>query len=85
MEEKELVLKYTSGGEDNKWEEVENEEENIDFFVRDLWECPEDAVLGGDLFCADDYVSTLEKGMELARKGYTKIVFDDSDENEGEE
>lgn len=85
MREKELVLKYTSGGEEYQWEEIENEEEGIDFYVSDLDECPEDAVLGRDLFCADDYVRALEKGMELARKGYTKIVFDDSDKDEGEE
>lgn len=31
------------------------------FYVSDLDECPEDAVLGRALFCADDYVSVLEK------------------------
>lgn len=33
----------------------------------------------------DDYKNALGKGMKPIKKGYTRIVFDDSDEDEGKE
>lgn len=43
------------------------------FDVYDLSECPEDAIIGRDLFDGDDYIRTLQLGMELAKQGYTDI------------
>lgn len=83
--EKVLVLKLIDRYED--WndfhsQEVENKEEDINFYVSDLSECPEDACIGRDLFDADDYIAVLEKGMELAKKGYTKIDVEEIKEDE---
>lgn len=83
--EKVLVLKLIDRYED--WndfhsQELENKEENINFSVSDLSDCPEDACIGRDLFDADDYISVLEKGMELAKKGYTKINVEEIKEDE---
>ena len=43
------------------------------FHVCDLWDCSEDAIIGRDLFDAQDFIHTIEFGMGLARKGYTGI------------
>lgn len=47
-------------------------EENIRFFVYNPE--PEDAIIGRDLFDAHDYVAALNLGIELAKKGYDKVV-----------
>lgn len=47
----------------------------IDFDVYDLSECPEDAIIGRDLFDAKDYIKALKKGIELAQMGYTDIEY----------
>lgn len=43
------------------------------FQVGDLCECPEDAIIGRDLFTADDFIDAVRFGMDLAKKGYTDI------------
>ena len=43
------------------------------FSVYNLSECPEDAIIGRDLFTADDYVKAVEYGMKLAKEGYTGV------------
>lgn len=43
------------------------------FDVWDLTECPEDAIIGRDLFDVDDYVGALNKGIELAKAGYDRV------------
>ena len=63
------------------YQEISNNEENISYYVRNLNECPEDAIIGRDLFDVDDYVKALKLGIELAKKGYTDIKIK---ENEGE-
>ena len=55
------------------------------FRVSDLCECPEDAIIGRDLFTAYDFVEAVKFGMALARKGYTeleltKIIEEDYDD-----
>lgn len=47
----------------------------IDFNVYNLSECPEDAIIGRDLFDAEDYIEALKKGIELAQMGYTNIEY----------
>lgn len=44
-----------------------------EFFVQDLWDCPEDACIGRDLFNAPDFLEAIRFGMDLARKGYDDI------------
>lgn len=46
------------------------------FRVANLCECPEDAIIGRDLFDAGDYISAIEYGMELARQGYSQIEIE---------
>lgn len=54
-------------------QEISNEDQNIHFAVCNLSECPEDAIIGRDLFDADAYIRSLNKGIELAEKGFTKV------------
>ena len=46
------------------------------FSVCNLNECPEDAVIGRDLFDEQDFINAVKLGMKLAQEGYTdcKIV-----------
>jgi hypothetical protein len=52
-----------------------NEENDISiyFSVSNLSECPEDAIIGRDLFDASDYVQTLRQGIKLAKLGYDDV------------
>lgn len=43
------------------------------FLVNDLCECPEDAIIGRDLFDADDFIYAVRLGMDLRDKGYTDL------------
>lgn len=45
----------------------------INFRVHDLCECPEDAIIGRDLFSGYDFIKALELGIQLAQEGYTKL------------
>lgn len=47
---------------------------SIDFSAYNLNECPEDAIIGRDLFSAYDYIRALNKGIELAKMGYDQVV-----------
>lgn len=62
----------------------------INFYVHDLSECPEDAILGRDLFSGAEYLEAIELGMKLAQEGYTGIecncikeedYYDDDDDD----
>lgn len=64
------------------YQNVENPDEDIDnikvyFGVNNLNERPEDAIIGRDLFDANDYLQTLKTGMKLAKAGYDDIRFAD--------
>lgn len=76
-EEKELVLDVLYEEDEyvgERRQSISNDEQNIHFGVGNLDECPEDAIIGRDLFIADDYITALNKGIELAKKGYTKVI-----------
>lgn len=82
---KPLVLDYSESKDDYKdvrGQELYNEIEKIDFSVYNLADCPEDAIIGRDLFTADDYIDALCKGMELAKKGYTDIEINEIESEE---
>lgn len=82
---KPLVLDYSESKddyEDVRGQELYNEIEKINFSVYNLADCPEDAIIGRDLFTADDYIDALHKGMELARKGYTDIEINEIESEE---
>lgn len=50
------------------------------FSACDLDETPEDCTLYRDLFNADDYISAVEFGMQLAQEGYTEIEVEKVEE-----
>ncbi len=82
---KPLVLDYSESKddyEDVRGQELYNEIEKIDFSVYNLADCPEDAIIGRDLFTADNYIDALHKGMELAKKGYTDIEINEIESEE---
>ena len=73
---------YYTGSHDLQW--------NYDnfkgkFYVYNLSDCPEDAIIGRDLFDAYDFIHAVEFGINLARKGYTKIKLTEIKENEDED
>ena len=43
------------------------------FSVHDLCECPEDAIIGRDLFDVNDFIYAVRFGMDLRDKGYTDL------------
>ena len=60
---------------DVRGEEIEKNEENISFSVFNLDECPEDAIIGRNLFTTDDYIRAVNQEIELAKKGYTGVAY----------
>ena len=45
------------------------------FSVSNLNECPEDAIIGRDLFDAEDYIKAVRYGIMLAQQGYTDVEY----------
>lgn len=43
------------------------------FSAWNLNECPEDAVIGRDLFDEKDFIKAVRLGMELAKQGYDDV------------
>lgn len=75
---KELILNvyYEEGeyGEDDIIsEQIFDEKYDIFFGVDNLDDCPEDAIIGRSLFDVDGYIRALNKGIELAQKGYVNV------------
>lgn len=63
-------------------QEVSNIDEDGDdikfyFSVCNLDECPEDAIIGRDLFDATDYLQALRLGIKLAKAGYDDVRYAD--------
>lgn len=50
------------------------DEPQVRYFVYNLTDCPEDAIIGRDLVSAEEYLKILELGMALGRKGYDCVV-----------
>ena len=46
------------------------------FSCSNLDDCPEDAIIGRDLFDGYDYIKALKLGMKLAEEGYTEIELE---------
>lgn len=45
----------------------------MNFYVHDLSECPEDAIIGRDLFDGEDYIKAIKLGIQIASMGYTGV------------
>jgi len=77
---KEFVINVS---DNNNWErraqEVwgDYENEKIRFYAYDLSDCPEDAVIGRDLFDADDFIHAIQVGFDIAKQGYDAIVVNE--------
>lgn len=56
------------------YEQVSDEEQNL-FSVCNLNECPEDAIIGRDLFDANDYLTAVRYGIKLAKQGYDEVEY----------
>ena len=48
------------------------------YSVRNLTDCPEDAIILRDLVSAEDIVEFIELGMKLAAEGYTSVHITDN-------
>ena len=55
----------------------DNKDQNIHFYVYDLYDCPEDATIGRDLFSGEDFINAIELGFKIAKSGYDKIVVNE--------
>ena len=57
------------------------------FRVSDLWECPEDAIIGRALHDADDATNLIKIGLRYASEGYNdiKVIWEDCPEEDIEE
>ena len=66
-----VVNQKTDEYDDIYYESINND--MMAFSVSNLCECPEDAIIGRDLFDADDYIRAVRAGMRLAQEGYTDI------------
>lgn len=75
---KEFELKYSEHGDGYEvtGQEVwsDNPDEKVSFSVYNLCECPEDAIIGRDLFDATDFIRAVELGFRIAKRGYDNIV-----------
>lgn len=56
------------------YEQVSDESKSL-FSVCNLNECPEDAIIGRDLFDANDYIEAVRYGIELAKQGYDEVEY----------
>ena len=52
---------------------TDNPDEKVSFRVSNLCECPEDAIIGRDLFDAYDFIEAVKLGFRIAKRGYDKI------------
>ena len=54
------------------------------FRVSDLWECPEDAIIGRALHDADDATNLIKIGLRYASEGYNdiKVIWEDCPEED---
>lgn len=76
-DDKELKLRVsyrTDNYGDQIGQSISDKNNDLYFGVFNLSECPEDAIIGRDLFTADDYISALNKGIMLGQMGYNKVI-----------
>ena len=57
--------------------EVNEDGDHEIYYVYNLTDCPEDAIIDRSLFSAEEYVAAVEYGMSLGRQGYTstKVTY----------
>lgn len=52
------------------------DDNHVIFSCSNLDDCPEDAIIGRDLFDGYDYIKAIEFGMKLVQEGYTEIELE---------
>lgn len=57
---------------------LEDSAGNLLYNVRNLTDCPEDAIILRDLVSAERIVEFIELGMKLAAEGYTSVHITDN-------
>ena len=64
-----LDVKYNNNynTKNKRYQIINDKENNIHFSVCNLRECPEDAIIGRDLFDVDDYVKALRNRVNKKR------------------
>ena len=77
---KEYIIKFSDNHDydcrrQKAWSD--NEYEKVRFSVSDMTECPEDAIIGRDLFDANDFIRTLQLGFAIAKRGYDCITVEE--------
>ena len=50
-----------------------SKDRKMGYYVQNLTDCPEDAIIGRDLVSAEEIINYIKFGMKLAQEGYTKI------------
>lgn len=75
------ILDYNDKYEGCNRQEVYIDDKEV-FYVYNLSECPEDAVIGRDLFIASDFIKAIKLGMKLYEEGIREleIVTEEGDE-----
>lgn len=77
---KEYIIKFSDNHNYDHRRQVvwsDNEDEKIKLRVSDLNERPEDAIIGRDLFDADDFIRLLKLGFAIAKRGYDCITVEE--------
>lgn len=70
---KNLILFGNLNGERNHEELWDPDKKQLLFSVSDLWECPENAIIGRALHDGEDASSLIETGMRYSKEGYSSI------------
>ena len=69
--------RYDNYGVESQKLEWDHDDFHGNFSVHDLCECPEDAIIGRDLFDANDFIYAVRFGMDLRDKGYTDLQINE--------
>lgn len=77
---KEYIVKFSDNNNyEHRRQKVwsDNVDEKVKYYVYDLDECPEDAIIGRDLFDARDFIRVLQLGLAIAKMGYDCITVEE--------
>lgn len=80
-----ILLAVHSEKYDHQRQELWDIEKECPIFgVSDLWECPEDAIIGRALHGADDATNLIKIGLRYASEGYNdiKVIWEACPEEE---
>ena len=70
-----LKIRYEQNEYEGTCYQEVNDEFGCRFSVCNLSECPEDAIIGRELFDASDYLRAIRYGIELAKQGYDSVEY----------